>query len=349
MLEWADGFEHYGLAGTGLGNALNGVYAAFGVDTTIINTNARTGTNSLSCQGNSGWRRVFKQSRTKFGAAGAFYLPSLPSVPKSTAAFAFLDNNAAAQVTFFVDTSGTVSAWSGNGGLGSVLYARSSGPVIPAKAYTHLECMALCDAAAGAVEARVNGVTILSASGLDTDPSGFGSIAQIAGSVSFSDAGFIMDDLFAWNDQGAHNNDFIGDKKVYTSYTSADTAQQDWLPSTGVTGWNLLATVPPNDGADYVEADAAGALSVFEIGDLPGSVVSIAAVCTALRTWKTDAGSSHVTTGLLSGSANADGDNHSITSAPTYWGDVFEVDPATGAPWTVAGINAAQVYIDRTL
>jgi hypothetical protein len=347
VLEWMDGFEHYGLGGTGIANALNGAYASFGTDSTIINTNARTGSNSLSCQGSSSWRRVFSQSRTKFGVGAAFYLASLPGIAKSTQAFSFLDNNAAAQVTFFIDTSGTISAWSAAGGVGSTLYARTTSPVVPARAYTHIEVMAECDDSA-VVEVRVNGVTVLNATGLDTDPTTFGSIAQVAASVGFSDAGFIIDDLFAWNDQGSFNNNFIGDKKVYTSYPSADTAQADWVPSVGGTGWNLLATVPPNDAADYVEADNAGELSVYAFDDLPTNVV-IAGVATALRTWKTDAGSSHVTAGLLSGSANADGADHSITSAPTYWGDVFEADPATGALWTVAALNAAQVYIDRTI
>jgi hypothetical protein len=342
-----DGFDHYGEGSVGIANALNGAYASFGTFSTITGTNARTGLGSLVCENNSGWRRVFAQARTTFGVGAAFYCPALPGIEGSTVLFNYQDNGAGSQVQFWLDTSGTISARQGT--FGNLLLGQTVGPVVPAKAYTHIETKVFCDASAGTVEVRVNGVTVLMATGLDTDPTGAHSIAQVSASVSFSDAGFQIDDLFAWNTAGGEIVDFVGDKKVYTEFTGSDTAQADWVPSVGGSGSALLATNPPNDGVDYVEAGVAGDLSIYGITDLPGTVVSIAAVMTATRMWKTDAGSAHVTVGMISDSANDDGADHSITSAPTYWHDVFETDPATGAPWTLAGFNAAEVFIDRTL
>lgn len=345
MLEWCDGFDHYGLGAPGIALALNGAYATLVGD--ISNVNPRTGVASLVCEGNSVWRRVFKASGTKFGVGGAFYCPALPGVAGSTFLFNFQDNNAGSQVQIRLDTSGTISAWQGV--FAGALLGMSSGPVVPAKAYTHVEAAVFCATSGGSVEVRVNGVTVISATGVNTNPTGYGSLAQVAGQTTFSDSGFQLDDLFAWNGDGVLNNDFLGDKKVYTVVPNADTAQADWTPSSGSAGWAMISNIPPVDASNYIQAENAGELSVFGLGNLPGTVVSIAGVVIATRMWKTDAGSSHVTPGMLSESANADGDNHSITSAPTYWHDVFEVDPATGALWTVAGFNAADYYIDRTL
>jgi len=63
---------------------------------------------------------------------------------------------------------------------------------------------------------------------------------------------------------------------------------------------------------------------------------------------KTDAGAAKVQQSLVSGVSEFNGADRNITTAYTYWPDVSEQDPATGAPWTRTAFNAALYKIERT-
>ena len=68
-----------------------------------------------------------------------------------------------------------------------------------------------------------------------------------------------------------------------------------------------------------------------------------------MRARKSDGGDGNIQTGLISGGAEVDGSNRPITTAFTYYEDVFEIDPANAAPWTPASADAATFKINRTV
>ncbi|MEG0818334.1 MAG: hypothetical protein RSG56_02725, partial [Brevundimonas sp.] len=60
-------------------------------------------------------------------------------------------------------------------------------------------------------------------------------------------------------------------------------------------------------------------------------------------------GTTWVQQGIVSGGDVALGLDRSITEAYTYWADVIEVDPDTGAPWTRAAYNASRRRFVKTV
>jgi hypothetical protein len=70
---------------------------------------------------------------------------------------------------------------------------------------------------------------------------------------------------------------------------------------------------------------------------------------------KTDAGAGNVQMGLVSSAvgsppapAVANGADRPITEVYTYWQDVIELDPATGAPWAASAVNDVKLRFERT-
>lgn len=349
MLLWIDGFDHYGSSASRL---LEGAYAAASL-VTLSNANPRTGGRHARIQGgfDNGLRRVFGEDVTVAGVGYAFSMPSLPTNSTSVCLASFRDNGNAILLSVMVTSTGQLRITDGNG-LGPVL---ATGPVsIVPGSYQHFECRAEISGGAASVEVRVNGVTVLNAPGLVLTQTGDAAQVQIgtSGQGVFGFPSHLdVDDLFAWDDSGIANNDFIGDKKVYTGFPSSDGPDQDWSPSVGSDGFPMLDNVPPLDATEYLSAvngGTGGDRSSFGIEDFPAEIVSIAGLMTATRFWKTDAGNASAVVGVISSAVEGEGPEHPLSISPRWYHDVFEVDPATGTPWLLSAVNSAQTVITRT-
>ena len=348
MLLWMDGFDHYGSSSSRL---LEGAYAAASL-VTLSNLNPRTGTRHARILGafDNGLRRVFGDDKAVAGVGFAFSIPSLPTNSTSLCLASFRDNGNDVFCSVMVTSTGQLRVTSGYG-TGPVL---ATGPVsIVPGSYQHFECRAEIGGGLASIEVRVNGVTVLNAPGLVVAE---GEAAQVQIGTSGQGAfGFPthldVDDLYAWDGEGTANNDFVGDKKVYTAFPSSDGAVQEWAPSEGTDGFAMLDNVPPLDATQYLSAvngGTGGDRSEFGLANFPAEIVSIAGLMTATRFWKTDAGNASAVVGVISGASEDASAEHALSISPRWYHDVFEVDPATGTPWLLSAVNDAQTVITRT-
>jgi len=340
MLRWIEGFDQYGLTETFMLDGLWSQINNMALSTAIV----RTGTHSMVSTGNVCFlRRQFGSALQEVGVGHAIYLDSLPVDNNRFAVCELRDAANAAQIKVVIQTTGAVAVLRGGVTLGT------SAVLVTAAAWNHFEVYALIANVGGAVEVRLNGVTILNLTGIDTQETALNETSQVVyGSVISTLLIFYLDDLFTWDTTGTLNNTFIGDKKVYLLLPDADTADADWVPDTGGVGFSRINEVPPADDASYVEASNAGDISQFGLTDLPPEVVSVQGIYVPGRLRKTDAGVNNVQSAMVSGVSVASGVDRPITTAFTYWPDVFEVDPATSAPWTPAAVNASQLRFTRT-
>lgn len=346
-LLWIDGFDHYG---DDVSLLEQGPYAE--VNAATLSTAApRTGQTALRIVGDNdgGFRRIFGGDVTECGIGYAFLIPDLPSDSQSMALAQIRDNNNDPVMTLGVTSTGQVQAWAGPNRPAAFppgVVRGTSAPVVLTGAYQHFEAHIGADFC----EVRLNGVTVLNLAGVGWAPGTFSQVQ--VGSPGLAVTGFptymMVDDVFAWDASGDQNSDFIGDKKVWTVFPNADTATEEWTPSVGANSWAMLDDVPPQDGVHYLAAGAPDTRSDFELAAVPETIVSIAGVMLATRAWKTDAGNAKVQVGLISDGDDVRGAEHAISQAPTYYHDVFEVDPATATLWTVEGVNAAQSILERT-
>jgi hypothetical protein len=369
---WCDGFGRYGgdeskmLDGSS-GSAwaeLTGGAAGYWF---LSNANPRTGNWHMRLDGNpSGddclMRRVFGAAKTEVFFGQALYFDQLPVTEpviggNSTGFFLakFRTNANAPMISIYLGTDGSIVAYRGgdpdiSNHLSGTLLGRSD-PAIGAGAYVHVEHYLKVGNSDGAYECRVNEVTVLNLTGIDTDNGG-GEVSQVTvGRRSGPFAGgknVDMADCFV-NDttvDGSACDTFVGDCKCGVTMVDADTAQADFAKSTGTVGYSLLNEIPPVDGG-YISLASATGSSNFGIQDGPANMSEILTARPFYRAMKDDAGTCTIEPNLKSGGVKATLADQPVTTAFAYHDSNVPLDPNTGVPWTPAGFNAALEVVER--
>lgn len=358
MLQWADTFNRYG---TNTAFMLDGLYAGFDTsggsptleddpDPSVVPTRKVFRTPSVSGFGasTSGVRRALPTPRTTIGVATRFWASQLPFGTSRAMVISFRDVSNTTLFCLRLLSTGAIEARNQDGTAGT-LYGATSGPVIPAHAWTHIEIKGKSDAAAGTIEVRINGQTVLNLSALNT---GGANIAQVF-IGAYNIAAAVPQDFYYWKDfclwdiTGTYNNNFMGSVSVIDIDTVSDVSLT-WTPSTGATGFAILDNNPPLDDAAYISA-ATALSNTFGLGDLPADTTSVRGLVLINRSRKIDGGDGNVQAGIISGASTGNGSDRPITTAYTYWADIMETDPATGAPFLPAAFNEANFKLARTL
>lgn len=356
MIQWADDFSRYGTGSGSTTAMLDGLPYA-NLSTGSENTGAvadpdpnvsgrclriRTGGQNdfrLDC-------RVALPSPTAglIGVVARFWLPSLPATQNtrpSLIQLSTVSNSKIAQL--IVNQNGSITVRKN----GDASVGESVVPVVTPNAWHHIEFK--YDLSDGTGEVFVNGVSKVSVTGGTV-----GTCALTSHSGRSDNGGFVggiyMKDFVIWDGSGTENNDAMGTVKVGRLKPVADVSLGGWVPSTGSTGYDLLAKNAPND-ATYLSADdAPPAAMSFEFEDLPPDVTSVRALMPMIRARKTDGGDAQVQTALSPNGTDWDsGADRPITSAFSYWFDVSELSPATASPWSPIEVNDLIGSVDRTL
>lgn len=346
-LLWMDGFDHYG---TDLGKLTEGVYAEASNVFSLNTSNPRTGTHCLQMYGSSTLRRVLGGAKTTVGVGLALYLPVLPTTNDSQRVVEFRDAANTAQISIGVQSTGVIYARRGtmNGGT---LLGSSASPAVTAEAYNHIECLVFFSQTVGSIEVRVNGVTVLSLTGQDTCATANVECSQVvlAGGIGGgAPSNQLLDDVFAYDETGSYNNTFIGDRRVLTLFPNANTATADWTAVGAASGYECIDEASPDDDTTYITSSTVNDTSEFGLQDLPAGVSTISGVVMVERARKTEAGAANTQVSVVSGASSTAGADKPLTEVYTYRHDVFEVDPASAAPFTPSEVDALKFKVKRT-
>ncbi len=364
MLLWADGFDHYGSNET---NTLDGVYAQNGQ--ILSTTNVATGTHCLLVNGSGvQLRKVLPASTDKMGAMARFYFPALPVVDDDLHIFRFMtDSSSANHVSVSVDANGCLRFFRNHVGLSSpgTLIAQSD-PIVVASAHNHIEVQVYIHDTLGWVRAAINGVHRYEATGLDTRHAA-ANIASVSHLKWTNTPGvadeYYMDDLIYYDFTGTAATDtdfcptvdgagiatnYIGELQCMYLPPNGNTAEDDWLKSTGTSAFALVDETTPDD-TDYIYSTAVDDLTELSLTDLPEEITYIRGLVVLGRLSKSDSGATMVKYGMKSVAATTDAAERPVTVEPTYWWDFINVDPNTSARWTRASLNAAWLRLIRSV
>lgn len=347
-LLWCDSFDYYGV----VGNMTEGLWAEITPGVTLSTLNPRTGTHSMRVLTSSVQRRVLGGAKTTVGLAKAVYYPILPTANNVQRVFEYRDAANVAQVTIVLQSTGTIEAK--RGGITGTSLGITASPVITAETYQHIECLVFFSQTVGTIEVRVNGVTVLSLSGIDTVATALVECSQViigggtgTGAVNNTD----IDDVFAYDDTGSFNNTFIGDRRVITLFPNANTAEADWTAVGAATGYECIDEASPDGDTTYISAGVPGSpatISVFGIQNLPAGISAISAVVVIEMARKTEAGPANTQWSVISGASETAGADKPMTEIYTYRQDVFETDPASAAPFTPSEVDGLLIKAERT-
>ena len=348
----ADSFSGYGLNTTGT-YMTEGIYAEVGSGVGPKADPDGVSTGYVLQHGGSGnsttpWRYALQGGATqKVGQANRVWYSALPANGPKDRFMMWNDvsNNWLAYIT--CETTGALSFVINTGGSGTSY--TTSIPVITAQGWWHVEAYYMPDGAGTATfEVRVEGVTVLSQTGVTAPVNYTAQMSSYRNNISNNSAVYIKD-LVLWDGNGTRNNDFLGSVKVKNLAVVSDVSLGGWTLSSGTDGFALLDNVPPVD-TDYASADnTPPAAMSYELDDLPLDTSSVKALISRVRAKKADGGDGQLQVSMISSGVAAAGSDRPITAAWIFWRDVQELDPNTAAPWTRTTANAAQLKIDRTL
>lgn len=348
-MEFMDSFDKYGTdANTSYLKMLDGLYA----DVTGAQLNVAPAPPAgiyvlnFAYDGLAHMRRALPSgNQATVGVAHRYYLSNLPVSNNHLYLCDFRDSANSQNIVVYANSTGAIGVVRGDG---TALGATSS-PVISANAWHHVEMLCTFNAVTGSVQVFVDGIRVLNLTGINTvGPNMIASCAQWqVGVLNGTGATFAVKDQICYNGAGTHNNSQVGDVQVALAMPTADGTTNAWTPSAG-NRWQCVSNIPPVD-ATYVSSTAAAQEQDFQLADLPVAATSVKAVQTTSRQWKSDAGDAQIKVGMLSAGVHGYGSDRAVSTAPTYYGDIFEVDPNTATPWSPAAVNAAQASITRTV
>lgn len=211
--------------------------------------------------------------------------------------------------------------------------------------WVHIEAKVTVHGSAGAVEVRVNGQTLLTATGLDLTQTANNYANQI--SLGFGNwygggpHGPYYDDWYVLDTTGTRLNDFIGERRIITTFPVGTGNASAWTPSAG-SNFATVDDVPPNEDTDYVSTATVGATDSHLLGDLPANTLGVEAIKHTVRARKDDAGSRTLRSLLRTNSTNYESADMNLSDSYTDRRVYLELNPDTGLPWTPAEVNALE-------
>jgi len=251
-------------------------------------------------------------------------------------------------------------------------YEGSNGPLIIAESvealaentWMFIEFKWVIDSTAGSFEIRLNGVTILTYTG-DTRSHGLigdlgvWNTVRILSIDSVPSPGPLltlrMADLYVADLTGGAGDvkDFLGDGTIATIFPDGPGLAAGWTPNPAaptIANWDQVNDKPaPDDDATYVVTTAPATRDVHTFENIPaGSTVFGAHYNMLLR--KEEAGTAMIKPVVGQGGVQYDGPEQGVASDAYdhYLAQPYDLNPATGAAWTAAEINAGQWGIVKT-
>ena len=339
-LLFLDGVEHYTTAG--MLTKWTGLYSG-----PIVSTvEARTGLQSIRCDdGGTSGDGVFKTFSSSYATlivGFGFYYTGSPQYGKQYIC-AIEKASEGIQIDLRIDTSTGVIHVTRNGTvLGSSLEQISQGQwyYIELKAYIHNS--------AGTVDVQLNGVSVISLTGQDTQAQASANADIVRFHQFHSKTVTYFDDIYICDDSGALNNDFLGDIQVETIMPNAVGSSSQWTPLGGGNNYLEVDEAQPDDDTSYVSDSTVGNKDTYGMGDLVVTTGTIKGIQVGLYARKDSAGTRQIAPVVRSGATEQDGASWAIGASYGLNLQAFETDPATGVAWTIAGINAMEAGVKVT-
>lgn len=339
MLLFISGFETFGPAGTPVG--LNTTWVLNGTHTNTdlvagrvsgLGLRLHSAVSASDIQINVG-----SQSALVCGFA---YRPG--AVLNNDGRVVSFRENDVEHVTLRCQSSGEVSIYRGTTHL-----ATSSGAGLMGGAWSYIEVKASIHNSLGSYQVRVNGITVLSATNVDTQNGGTASVNNVrfSGNNSSDSANRItLDDVWIANTTGGGVTDFLGSMKVVAIYPDGAGDSTQFTPSTGANWQNVDEAA--QDGDTTYNDGASGNLDLYNHQNVSG-FTQIVGVQQDLLAKITDANPFNVKLACKSGSTtDIESAGQAVGGSFASRRRILETDPATGLPWDQAGVNAAQFGLE---
>lgn len=208
--------------------------------------------------------------------------------------------------------------------------------------WNYLELKVKVDNLDGSWEFKLNGNTVASQTGVDTQQSTAGTyigLVRIGPTTGFGEHHF--DDLYICNTSGSTNNDFLGDVVVETIFPNANGTTTDFTPLSGNNFENVDEANHDGD-TTYNSSNTVGDKDTLDFPSLSASSGSVFGVQTHYTARKEDLGVRGMRDVIRSGGTDYSGTSVNLGNSFRTFSEIHETDPDTSSAWTISGVNSAE-------
>jgi hypothetical protein len=253
------------------------------------------------------------------------------------------------QVSIVVQNSGAIAAWHGWLTVASTNLGASSPGIIQPNLFYGIECYFVVSTTVGVVQVWVNGVEVLSLTGVNTAPTNnnYATAIQVADT---SNPGCYVDDLRVWDNTGAAMNaPLTYDSRIIEKLPSGAGGLAQLTPNGASANWQCCDDNPPDGDSTYVSGAASGLIDEYT-APIAGFTAAPVMVGTRVYARKDDGATRSLEFGVTSGSASAASTAGAVNVGSSYafFDGVVIDDPNTSAPWTAAAADAAGFWKEET-
>jgi hypothetical protein len=224
--------------------------------------------------------------------------------------------------------------------------AETSGLNMAANTWYYIEFKVVIHNSTGSFEVRLNGVSKLSGSNVDTQNTGNATADRIelCGSNDGPNVDTYIDDLIIMDGTGSVNNAFLGDYGVKIIRPDGAGNYSQWTPSAGSNYQNVDETLVDDD-TTYNSSGTAAQKDSYTFSAV-GETGGVAGIILLATMRKDDAGSR--TARQLTRVASTDyfGATESVLDSFQVHKQVQETNPNTAAAWTVSEIDGAEFGVE---
>lgn len=159
------------------------------------------------------------------------------------------------------------------------------------------------------------------------------------------------DNVIIYSEVGNAPNARTPETRIYTDLPIAVGNSSGWTPLGGGNNFDEVKENPSDGDITYVSAAAAGPVDTYQYpaATVPAGTI-VYAVGVEYDARKDDVGANETQSVVRSGGADTpSGVGDPLSIDYTRFKDIWDLDPATGLPWTVGGANATEVGVTRTV
>lgn len=197
----------------------------------------------------------------------------------------------------------------------------------------------------GSFSVKVDGVTVLTVSGVNTANQGTDGADRVRALLRITNGTSDWDDWYIRDD-----STFLGDTVIQGILPTSDGNRTEWTPDTGSTNFDRVddAAGSPSD-SDKVTADTPGLTDLYGYANLTfaGTSTTIHGLQVNTSAFMGTSGTRTLRPKFRQSTTEADGTNFVVpNTTPNGYSEVFAVDPTDSAAWTKAKVDAIEIGVE---
>lgn len=289
----------------------------------------RNGTNGLRLPGNSHY--VYEELPSSYNTIYMGFAMKADNITFGGRAFLALYEGSTLHVDFrMADDTGKIYATRNGTTLGT-----TTNQVIYPNTWAHIQVKVYIHDSAGTIDVLVNGVNVLSLSGIDTKNDGTGVINCVRLSFGPWSASTYFDDVWV------SDSELLGDCRIECILPSGSGATTQWDASAG-NNYECVDENTPNSDTDYVSTATADEIDTYAFSNLTTTAGTVKGVQVSAFARKDDAGSRSIALVSRPGSTDRVGDTKALADSYNYYSQILDENPDTEAAWTISEVNASE-------